>query len=51
MWVITRERLEAMVERANEGIAEIGGEPMTAEEMLGYLGDPEVGEDSDAGRD
>jgi hypothetical protein len=47
-YIIYRSRLDEMVEIANEGIAEIGGDPMTADEMLGYLDDPEVVEDRDA---
>lgn len=49
-YIIYRSRLDEMVEIANEGIAEIGGEPMTADEMLGYLDDPVIVEDRDAGQ-
>jgi hypothetical protein len=42
MWVISREDLDEIVDRWNTEVAECEADLMTAEEMLGYLGDPEV---------
>ena len=42
MWTITRSKLNEIVETWNNEVAECESDRMTAEEMLGYLGDPEV---------